>query len=184
MSTKLQSIQFASWADSLTYQARSIVDDAHKAVIGATAHADPMVTTAWAKSESSTRHAVYAQCTRSAEANRQVGRVRNLLALEIGDEDRRAKLIESVGTSVALLHSFVSSPAPIPVASDGDDEGTSLFIESDKFYGDIEISGHTIEYYIRSKNGDDEIEHYDIEEVENGMIPSRLLGCLYSHYAM
>lgn len=185
MSTKLKSINGDQPLGDSTYQVREVFNETWKAVTGAVVCVDALsATTAWASTSNMSRPAVVRRCPKSAEAERQAQRIKGLLTLYDKDDEHRAKLVESIGTSIGLLHSFVTMPIPIPVASDGEDEGTSLFINTDELYGDLEISGKTIEYYLRSKLSGQESEIYDVEEVEEGRIPPRLLGCLYTHHAI
>ena len=185
MSTKLQPSKSELKSPQSTYQVRELLYDSWKAMTGAIAFMDPFSpTTAWASSSNLSRPAVVRKSPKAAEADRQIERIRSLLVLYDEHGEHRAKLSESIGTSISLLNSFVTLPLPIPVASDGEDDGTSLFINTDELYGDLEISGNTIEYYLRSKLGGQETEIYDIEEAEEGRIPPRLLGRLYTHHAI
>lgn len=184
MSTKLQPGNTEVTSGESTYQVRELFNDSWKAFAGAMVYVDTQsAATAWASTWNMSRPAVVRKSPKSAEVDRQVERIKSLLALYDENNEQRAKLVESIGTSVALLHSFVTLPLPIPVASDGEDEGTSLFINTSELYGDLEISGKTVEYYLRSKLTGQESEIYDVEEVEEGRIPPRLLGCLYTHHA-
>lgn len=188
MSTKLQKRQATVAGNeerSMTYQIRSIMNDGWKAVGQVMAAADTFGSpTAWAITWNLSRPAIVRKAPKAVEVDRQVERITGLLETHKEAGDQSAKLVESIGTSIALLHSFVTLPLPVPIASDGEDDGASLFIETEHLYGDLEISGKTVEYYLRSKANGFQSEIYDIEDVEDGRIPPRLLGCLYTHHAI
>lgn len=188
MSTKLQKRQTTVAGNeerSATYQIRSIINDGWKAVGQIMSAADTFGSpTAWAITSNLSRPAVVRKAPKAAEVDRQVERITSLLEAHRQGSDQSAKLVESIGTSIALLHSFVTLPLPVPIASDGEDDGASLFIDTEHLYGDLEISGSTVEYYLRSKTGDFQNEIYDVEDVEDGRIPPRLLGCLYTHHTI
>ena len=137
----------------------------------------------WASSATVCRHAIYATSEKALEANRQIERVNSLKAICKAASAADQVQIESIASAIDLIGSFFSSRFPIPVASSGSDGGTTLFIESDDFYGDIEIRGKLIEYYLKSRRNNKEIEIFDNEELESGYIPPNLLISLYAHYA-
>jgi len=129
--------------------------------------------------------AIHRSSEKAIEAQRQIERVQSLNALcsfgpqTTEDEER----VESIASSVALLSSFITSPIPIPVASSGTDLGTTLFFGDDDFYGDLEIKGKSVEYFLKIKRNGAENEVFDTEEIKNGFVPPRLLSCLFAHYA-
>ena len=138
--------------------------------------------TSWASSTVS-RPAIYAISEKAIEANRQVERVKSLRSMCTAESPMDDVQIESIASAINLIGSFLSSSLPIPVASSGSDGGTTLFIESDDFYGDIEIRGKVIEYYLKSYRNNKQVEIFDNEELEGGYIPPKLLTNLFAHYA-
>jgi hypothetical protein len=117
------------------------------------------------------------------ETGRQVARVQSLQSdFEAGSAE--AKLLsESIASSISILNSLVPMPIPVPIAAGGDSTSTTLFFEDAEFYGDIEISGNEMEYFLKHRFGGAPMETYDVETVELGKIPPRLLARLFSHYA-
>lgn len=130
--------------------------------------------------------AIYQASDKAVEAQRQIERVKSLASLihNNSDDEEDKTRIESIASSVALIGSFLSSPVPIPIASSGGDTGTSLYFGGDDFYGDLEITGKLVEYYIKTSSNGEVTEIYDTEEIgDEGYVPPRLLMCLFSHYA-
>ncbi|MBY4636442.1 hypothetical protein K5P26_04720 [Sphingopyxis sp. XHP0097] len=130
----------------------------------------------------STAAVVYV-CEKSAEAQRQIDRVRSLSAICINNRISSEKCLKSVSSAVTLIGAFLSSPIPIPVASGSEDGDTSLFLDDDGVYGDIEISGTQVEYYLKIDRNGNEMEYFGTEEIEDGFIPPKLLTRLFYHYA-
>ena len=141
------------------------------------------VGTSWASSSTVSRPAIHAISEKAVEANRQVERVKSLRSICTAASPMDDVQIESIASAINLIGSFFTSSLPIPVASSGSDGGTTLFIESDDFYGDIEIRGKSVEYYIKSCRNNKQIEIFDNEELEGGYIPPKLLVNLFAHYA-
>lgn len=91
------------------------------------------------------------------------------------------KTAVSCKNAVALLNSAISSPAPVPIASANEEGGASLFIDDSIIYGDIEINGEEVEYYLKSKV--DNKEYYSIEKMNTDLPPPGLWGLLFGAYA-
>jgi hypothetical protein len=125
-----------------------------------------------------TQSAIYCVSEKAVEAERQIRRIRGVAdhLSAIGEIDG-----EGVTACIGLLNCFTMSPAPIPVASMSEDGTTSLFFDQNGFYGDIEISGRTVEYML--KWGDQEDAVIDCEQVDDGRIPPRLLVHLFATFA-
>lgn len=168
-----------------TDQARTTFYDGLKSALSSISQLNSTMSasSSWAFTPTACNHAVYAISEKAMEANRQVERVKSLKALCGATNSPNPVQIESISSAIDLIGSFFSSSFPIPVASSGSDGGTTLFIESDDFYGDIEIRGKSIEYYLKSKRNDEEFEVFDNEELESGYIPPNLLISLFTHYA-
>ena len=140
--------------------------------------------TAWGLSDATPQAAIYCRSEKAVEAQRQIDRVRSLSVLcktSSGQDDKQQ--LESIASSVALIGSFLLSPMPIPIASSGSDNRTTLFFQDENFYGDLEINRNEIEYFLKRKTNEGPIEIYDCEEIEDGKVPPRLLMFLFSHYA-
>jgi hypothetical protein len=118
---------------------------------------------------------------KAAEAARQVERLNFAKAFA---EDKGAEFdVEGLVSSILLLQNLATGPIPIPVASWDIESGASLFFHDEQFYGDLEISGKTIEYLLKWKGRQGEQEVYGSEEIEEGRIPSGLLVHLFSSFA-
>jgi hypothetical protein len=120
---------------------------------------------------------------KALEANRQIERVKSLASLCKSGTRSDQDCVVSIGTSVALIGSLICGPVPIPVASSGESGCTSLFFGDLNFYGDLEVRGKFIDYYLKGKSKGADIEVFDSEEVKNGQVPPKLLFHLYTHYA-
>ncbi|MGN6691722.1 MAG: hypothetical protein ACTHJU_12340 [Sphingopyxis sp.] len=169
---------------SATDQVRPTIYDHAKMVAQATISGSTYVTgrSYWAATSHSTA-AVVQICEKSAEAQRQIERVRSLSSLCLNDKANSDKCLSSISSTVSLIGAFLTSPIPIPVAS-GDDEGdTSLFLEGEGIYGDMEISGKQIEYYLKFERDGHSTEYFGTEDIEDGFIPPKLLTRLFYHYA-
>lgn len=127
--------------------------------------------------------AICHESEKSAEARRQIDRVLSLMDLCQENHGISEKCKESVASAVSLIRAFLTSPIPIPVAAAGENNQASLFISDGDFYGDLEISGDNIEYYIKFNFNGENIEYFNSEKIEGGFIPPKLLGKLYHYYA-
>lgn len=127
--------------------------------------------------------AIYQESHKAAEAQRQISRTQVLQHRcdEMENPDAQKRMSASIETCISLLSSFATVPLPIPVASSGRDCGTTLFFQDGNIYGDLEINGKSVEYYVKStKAGEEDIAYYDTEEIEEGFIPPKLLYHLLS----
>jgi hypothetical protein len=118
---------------------------------------------------------------KAAEANRQVERLK--LAKDFAEAKGMAVDTDGLVSSILLLQNLVTGPIPVPVASWDPESGASLFITQGDFYGDLEVSGNTIEYFLRWTEGQEPQEVYDSEQIEDGRLPPRLLTHLFSSFA-
>ena len=169
---------------TLTDQARTAIYDSAKLITKATMDGGTHIAgqSYWAAT-CATTSAIYHVSEKSAEAQRQIDRIRSLWDLCQGDDETSQKCINSVSSAVSLIGAFLTSPIPIPVASAGEDGQTSLFIDGENFYGDLEINGDSIEYYIKFDTDGDSVEYFNSEKIEDGFIPPKLLTHLFYHYA-
>lgn len=126
---------------------------------------------------------VYYVSEKAAEAQRQIDRIRSISTTCLDDSAESKNKAESVGTTISLITALLTGPVPIPVASRGEGTIASLFFDGNDFYGDLEVNGKSVEYYIKAKRGDSEFEIFDVEDVKDGYIPPRLLAHLFAHYA-
>lgn len=169
---------------SVTNQVRPTIYDHAKMAAQATIDGSTYVTgrSYWAAACIPTS-AVVQICEKSAEAQRQIERVRSLSSLCLNNKAASDKCLSSISSTVSLIGSFLSSPMPIPIAS-GDGEGdTSLFLEGEGVYGDMEISGKRMEYYLKFEKDGNSTEYFGTEDIEDGFIPPKLLTRLFYHYA-
>lgn len=129
--------------------------------------------------------AIVAQCAKAAEAQRQSARIRPYIQFLADDPSESAqKKRESVSQAIGLIHTFSTTPLPVPIASLGDDHST-LFINHCGFYGDIELDGENLEYFLRWTDPDGtEKEEYGEEPAEGDRIPPKLLFRLYSQLGL
>ncbi|WP_300536948.1 hypothetical protein [Sphingosinicella sp.] len=127
--------------------------------------------------------AVHEVSQKAVEAHRQIERVKSLIQLEFQEKAIQEKTIESIASSVFLIGSFLTGPMPIPVASSGSNGGTTLFFGEDEFYGDLEVNGRFVDYYLKFEMNGDPVEVFDTEEIPEGSVPPKLLTCLFTHYA-
>lgn len=171
----------------VTDQARPVPYGGFKAIAGSLVPGSTFTarTDSWTATATRPPKAIYQVCEKAVEAQRQIERLKSLTVLYNNEAvcDDNLDNLQSIATSVSLLGSFLSSPIPIPVASRNSDCGSSLFFDEDGFYGDLEIKGDFVEYFIKSSRNDAELEIFDTEKVESGFIPPRLLTVLFSHYA-
>lgn len=125
--------------------------------------------------------AIVAQCPKAAEAQRQSARIRPYIQFLADDPSENAqKKRESISQAIGLIHTFSTTPLPMPIASLGDDHST-LFISHNDFYGDIELDGDNLEYFLRWTDPDGTPrEEYGEESAEGDRIPPKLLFRLYS----
>lgn len=118
---------------------------------------------------------------KAIESRRQIERVKSVLALEEVKQNR--EYLDGVKTTIALLQGLSLGPVPVPVASWCSGKGASLFFEADDFYGDLEIYGNTVEYYLQSGAFQPCHEVLESEEIEEGKFPPRLLAFLFQRFA-
>lgn len=171
--------------NTITQQSRPTIYDNVRTALGSLIPIDPNINngTARAWSYPVSRPAVYAASDKAVEANRQVERMKSLKSICAANSPAHECQLESIASSIGLIGSFLTSIFPIPVASSGSDDGTTLFFSDDQFYGDLEIRGKIVEYYIKTVAHGNDVEIFDSEEIEDGYIPTRLLTSLYTHYA-
>lgn len=118
---------------------------------------------------------------KSAEVQRQIERLVSFRRwLEEGSENQE-KAFASINTAIRILNSTLYSQTPVPVASTNSAGTASLFIDDAQIYGDIEINGNEIEYYIKGKIGDQR-EIFDVESMPSELMPANLLGIMYKIY--
>ena len=179
MTTKI-----ATASRSVTDQVRATVYNNTKSVIEAamTGGTNILGRSCWTATYA-TPPAIFHISEKSAEAQRQIERVKSLSQICEGDGDTLNKCFVSISSTVSLINAFLTSPIPIPVAGSGEDGEASLFLGDEDFYGDLEISGNVVEYYIKSSSGDKRVELFDSEKIEDGFIPPKLLSHLFLHYA-
>ena len=129
--------------------------------------------------------AFHQESQKAAEARRQIERVRLLShrCSLVPDPGAAEQVRKSVESCIALIGSLLTSPIPIPIASGGEDCGASLFFHGNGLYGDLEINGQTIEYYLKSTTEDGIQEIFDSETIDDGFVPPKLLGHLFSAYS-
>lgn len=118
---------------------------------------------------------------KTVEARRQIDRLRSIATAQYYADNPLT--LSSIESTSGLIQAFASGPIPIPIASTGEDGGTTLFFGDDDFYGDLEVNGANVEYYIKYNSKEGEIEVFDNEKIESGYVPPKLLGALYSYYA-
>jgi hypothetical protein len=117
---------------------------------------------------------------KAQEAKRQFERVRMVgFSTSDLDEDGKALLASSISNSVSMLGHMINGPIPIPVAGRGEEGGTTLFFDEADFYGDLEVNGSTVEYFVRLAG----TEEFGAEEIVDGRVPPKLLGLLYRGFA-
>lgn len=126
--------------------------------------------------------AIYQISEKCFEAQRQIDRIKSLSST-CADNTADNNCLESISSTVSLISAFLTSPVPIPVAGSGEEGETALFLKDDDFYGDLEISGNTVEYYLKFSSGMSDLEFFDSEEIQDGFIPPKLLTRLFLHYA-
>jgi hypothetical protein len=121
---------------------------------------------------------------RSAEANRQISRIFPMIGVEDDWDGEGAKAPdrESLVAAGNLISLLCQAKMPIPIASVGHEGNSSLFIEAENFYGDLEIFGKSLEYLITSEREGVTKEIMDSEEIHDGAIPPRLLQVLFDHF--
>ena len=129
--------------------------------------------------------AYHQESKKAVEAFRQIERARTLSTRCSGLNDPAAEAMQrtSVESCIALISSLLTSPMPIPIASGGSDCGASLFFNGDGLYGDLEIKGRVVEYYLKSRTEAGTQEIFDSETIDDGFIPPKLLGHLFSVYS-
>lgn len=147
------STKFADSPPPVTDQARPTILDSLRMATGSfvtmgTYGSHP---TAWATSSPTSRPAIHQISEKAVEANRQIERIKSIASICKKDSPVDGVCLDSIASSVAFIGSLVSSPLPIPVASSGSDGCTTLFFDGNDFYGDLEVRGKSIEYYIKSK---------------------------------
>ena len=103
--------------------------------------------------------------------------------MHLDSADAKEQQRESMNTCISLINMLVTGPIPIPIASSGSECGATLFFQDDHVYGDLEINGNLVEYYLKEKTDDGFREVFDSESVTDGFIPPRLLGHLFAIYA-
>lgn len=120
---------------------------------------------------------------RTAECRRQMERLK--WVREAGDDadPNYGRLLESIQSSQDLLCHIVALPLPVPIASNGEEGCTSLFFDFDGLYGDVEVNGNRVEYYLKSANLPGTGEVIGEEEIADNRIPPNLLIHLFAHYA-
>jgi len=119
---------------------------------------------------------------KSVEAGRQINRLAAARSFAEGRHVREDD-IESINACVSMIGHFASTPVPIPVASWTAGKGASLFFDMDGFYGDLEVDGTEVEYFLKWSDGTHQQEVFDSEAVEDGKIPPRLLVHLFKVFA-
>jgi hypothetical protein len=129
--------------------------------------------------------AYYQESKKAVEAFRQIERARTLSTRCAGLNDPAAEEMQriSVESCIALISSLLTSPMPIPVASSGSECGATLFFNGAGLYGDLEIKGRIVEYYLKSTTEAGTQEIFDSETIDDGFIPPKLLGHLFSAYS-
>ena len=137
---------------------------------------------AWAQSSPISRYSIVQISPKAQEAQRQIERVRSLASIPEDDASTLTVREKSIVSTISLIQSCFSGPLPIPVASSGSEGGATLFFETDGIYGDLEINGSTVEYYLRCSRAGEVVEVYDSEEIEVGYFPPKLLTALFSFY--
>lgn len=130
-----------------------------------------------------TQPAIYAFTEKSAEAARQIERIKSIASTCQNDGENSEMRRDSFASSISIITSLLSGPIPIPVASRGEEGCASLFFEGEGFYGDVEIKGKFLEYYLKSMKNGFTRETFDCEEIKDGYIPTRLLTNLFMHFA-
>jgi hypothetical protein len=76
----------------------------------------------------------------------------------------------------------MTGPIPVPVAG-WKPEGPSLFFDQEGFYGDLEIAGNNIEYFLKWVEDGVPKEVFGAEDVSEGYLPPNLLAYLYHVFA-
>lgn len=117
-----------------------------------------------------------------AEATRQIERL-TIARQYAENRDNALDDVEGITSCMSLLGHFAVGPIPVPVASWTAGEGPSLFITTDNFYGDLEVEGNQIEYFLRWDQAGQPVEIFDTETVNEGRVPPRLLAHLFSVFA-
>lgn len=140
---------------------------------------------AWPNFDSTLQPAYVREDPKATEAQRQIARARSIAHRSVDLEDPEAQETQrkSIETCISLIWSLMTGPIPIPVASSGEECGATLFWQGSGVYADLEISGDTVEYYLKSITDEGEQVVFDTETVEYGFVPPRLLAHLFSIYA-
>ncbi len=123
--------------------------------------------------------------TKSVEVIRQARRLdayREWASREARESIDISELTKSIETAQKLLNHTLSTPIPVPVASTGADGSANLLFSDSQVYGDIEIQGDDIEYYLKEK-GLKVRETYSSEVVSDNKLPYGLFAILYAMYA-
>lgn len=178
MSTKV-----ATLPPAITEQTRPTIYDSIRAASTAIFSGTQSITNVSYATVGSVDCAVYKRSEKAFEAKRQIDRLKSLTCVHSSGSEEDNLCLDSITSSISLIGSFLTSPVPIPVASSGSDGATTLFFEDDDFYGDLEVRGKFVEYYIKYAEKDGSKEVYETEPLGNGYIPPKLLTCLFSYYA-
>lgn len=125
--------------------------------------------------------AAYQIAPKAAEVTRQIERLRTVKEIA-PDQGFSAEQLRDVDTSVKLLSHLMTGPIPIPVAG-WKPEGPSLFFDQNGFYGDLEIAGDSVEYFLKWVDRGELKEVFGTEDVSEGYLPPNLLAHLYSIFA-
>lgn len=177
----MTSTKIAAEDNSETYQAKSPWSTASGLAAAVLSETNLSKPSSWSCTYVSAPAVVQAD-QKSVEAQRQVERLKSL-SLYYDDADDCERRAESVLSAVSLLGALIPGPIPIPVASCGVEGGASLFISSENFYGDLEIIGKNVEYYIKFNCKGKGVEYFDTEEIKEGFVPPKLLSRLFHYYA-
>lgn len=119
---------------------------------------------------------------KSREAARQIARLSAAKKFS-DDSENMEKDCAAITSCMSLLQQFSSTPAPIPVASWSSGDGATLFLDQGGFYGDIEVTENSVEYFLKWTEGDQQNEIFQTETVVEGKIPPGLLGHLFAVFA-
>lgn len=108
------------------------------------------------------------------EAARQVEKIKPYVSWQKSDADADVD-VQSMVSSINLLHSFASGPSSVPMAAVSHDGQVGLSIQDEGLYLDLTLDGTQVEYLLKTDEG----EVYDEEQIIDGRIPPKLLGQIY-----
>lgn len=126
------------------------------------------------------RRPVYSEDTeKSREAKRQIARVQPFLEWATSSDESEID-VDGLNKAIGLLNLLVTSPAPIPMLSIGDDGKSSLYIRSGDKSIEAVIDGDTLEYFFQGPHS----QIFRDGKMEQGRIPAHLVYLLYSQFAV